>query len=565
MMTATKARENVSEPAPAMPPKPLARAKAWPAFLALLRKETRELALAAVLTGVAYALILAYVLYMMSKTAGANPSYDLVVLWRVFLHTTILVAPVAGLVLGFVQFLPDSRTSRLGFMRHRPFSPTALFAGKAAAGLAVYATAMGVPLLVALWWASQPRHIPLPFAWAMGLAPVADICWGVAYYCAGVLVAVRSDARWLGSRLLPLAGPIVATLLVGIEASFGESLWHSGLAVLVIALAARAYYVAAGQYGSLRAYAKTLTGAVLANALVVVGFIALGMLMAFTSHRTVATQTWVYPIILRDGTPAVQEGDLLTGVTIVRDLKGVSLGTVPRDTSELASSPLRTVSLYTGYATAYDASGGHAALRDSTGYFAYEGSLYGTGDWYRAMEKAGADYLVAFDATKRKVVGAIGSNGLEEGVAVPQARFTRPFHVGNALQAAPEAGLVLSTVGKRTYAATLIATENTVYGLTAEGKFKTVWVAPEEIQYLFALPTDDPQAEAQWAIVTTKQVLVMTPLTGVPPQPIFHYARSDLGDYQVSLGRAIAPARFVMQLTPWDALNARTPLAAFRP
>src|SRR5437667_288285 len=75
------------------------------------------------------------------------------------LTITVVAGPLAALLVAFVQFFRETRADRLGFLLHRPVSRSTIFACKAAVGLVLYALALGVPLLVALWWASYPANV----------------------------------------------------------------------------------------------------------------------------------------------------------------------------------------------------------------------------------------------------------------------------------------------------------------------------------------------------------------------------------------------------------------------
>src|SRR5437763_9604545 len=77
--------------------------------------------------------------------------------------TTTLFGAMAGLLMGFVQTLFETRPDNWAFVVHRPVSRRAIFAAKCAAGWLLLYVSLGLPLALAGVWASRPGKLPTPF------------------------------------------------------------------------------------------------------------------------------------------------------------------------------------------------------------------------------------------------------------------------------------------------------------------------------------------------------------------------------------------------------------------
>ena len=196
---------------------------------AMLWKECRETALIAGIMALLVGAVLGWLVVRESyAVTSPNMSGNYDTAGDAFLNgATTILAPLAALVLGFAQFILESRPDRFAFVAHRPVSRAQLFWSKVVTGLALYLAAMLLPLAIALAWASRPYNIPLPFSWAMALPPLSDIAAGIPFYFAGALVARRSEAGWVGSRLLPAAAPILSAAARGSTGRCSSPLWPS--------------------------------------------------------------------------------------------------------------------------------------------------------------------------------------------------------------------------------------------------------------------------------------------------------------------------------------------------
>jgi hypothetical protein len=550
MMTMTKTPEGAAPNAPASTPPTPAPAGLARAFWAMVRKEVRETGLVAALIAAACSLLLAVILYERAKQLSGMSVYegDTMAIPTPLLSITVLAGPVAALILGFMQFFVESHPGRLAFLVHRPVSRTRLFAFKAAVGLALYVLALGVPLLVALWWASNPANVPLPFLWRMGLAPLADIWSGIPYYFAAVLVAVRTDARWLGSRLLPIAAPVLASLLDIAAYSFVSALIAPMVAIIAMVLAAQAYFFAAGQYGRMPAYARTLTGAALAFALMVVGMLCLALLLTLEDSLPQNERVWSYVQFAQDGTPLIQRQD--SGRITFTDLDGRPW-TGSFENLEFPYNPNWQ---------RYD----NVQFHEARAYFISARNL--GNEWFQAMPLAGGDYLVGYDRRTRKLIGAIGANGLEKDVAVPQTRFATPMRLAASYSVTRPVNAVRDN-------ATLLSAGTTLYQLHYDGTLREQLKTSSPIQELGNVTTTVRDAERNATVtrypmlVTREEVLVLSPiLPGETPAVRVRYPKAGLDAYDIRGVRLPATGQYLLWFTPVVARtqpNWQPPLAVY--
>src|ERR1051326_6315293 len=146
-----------------------------------------------------------------------------------FLAYASLVAGLSGALLGFLQIVPEAHGDKRSLLLHRPLNVSQIFAGKLVAGVSLYLQGQLVPLACVVALAATPGHVAAPFEWPMTLPWLADILTGLVYYFAGMIVAQR-EARWYGSRCLPLTAGLLTSLIVWNLPEF----WHALAAVGVL-------------------------------------------------------------------------------------------------------------------------------------------------------------------------------------------------------------------------------------------------------------------------------------------------------------------------------------------
>jgi hypothetical protein len=185
-----------------------------------------------------------------------------------FLQFLSLLAGLFGAALGFLQVFFESRGDRRALLLHRPIRHSQIFWAKAAAGLALYFLAMGIPFACAVVWTWA--QLDAPFNWKMALPWLADILTGVVYYFAGMLAGQR-DARWYGSRGLGLATGFLCSFLVWALPDFWQALLTILLFAILVATAARGSFLTGGDYSAEPRLAKTALGLTFIAGLLILG------------------------------------------------------------------------------------------------------------------------------------------------------------------------------------------------------------------------------------------------------------------------------------------------------
>jgi hypothetical protein len=170
-----------------------------------------------------------------------------VLLDEVYCFVMSLVAALFGAMLGFLQLFSEARGEKRSLLLHVPLARSRIFMAKAIAGVSLYVLALGVPLAFAAGMAATPGHVAAPFAWGMALPWLADILTGLVYYFAGMLVAQR-DTRWYGSRCLPVAAGLLASIVTWTAPEFGDALLGIVLIGAAAAAAAWGSFLAGGAY-----------------------------------------------------------------------------------------------------------------------------------------------------------------------------------------------------------------------------------------------------------------------------------------------------------------------------
>ncbi len=159
-----------------------------------------------------------------------------------FLIPFSLVTGVCAIALGLRQSAWESGKGTYLFLLHRPVPRAAVFRTKMATGLAVFAVVAVVPVLAFALWAAAPGHHPSPFEWSM-TSRSWRACFVLPLVYLGAFLSGLRPARWMGTRLLPLAAAALATGLLLADPIW----WPAGFpATLVLdaAFAAAVFHVA---------------------------------------------------------------------------------------------------------------------------------------------------------------------------------------------------------------------------------------------------------------------------------------------------------------------------------
>jgi len=184
----------------------------------LVRKELREvLGIAAVALG-AYLVLVASLLgtKLFAWVPGVPHGMETIPFASgEFTGSFTLVTVVFAAALGFRQSAWESVRGTYLFLLHRPVRRDAIFLTKLATGAVVLLVCASVPIVFYTWWAAVPGHHPSPFAWSMTVP-----AWRLAFlmplvYLGAFLSGIR-PARWLGTRLLPLAASLLFVVLLNV-------------------------------------------------------------------------------------------------------------------------------------------------------------------------------------------------------------------------------------------------------------------------------------------------------------------------------------------------------------
>ncbi|MBI4603126.1 MAG: hypothetical protein HY721_14300 [Planctomycetes bacterium] len=209
-------------------------------------------------------------------------------------------AAAGGLLLGILQVAFEAGRDRWAFLVHRPVSRTAIFLGKALAGLGLLFLATGLPLAAAASWCALSERWTAPFYLPMALPGAADLVAGAACYFAGMLIALR-DARWYGSRVLALGPAIACTALAWAVPEVRQSVLAAGAGIAVTATAAWGTFVAGGTYGPQPRPAKVALGLSIFVGICLAAVAALAVLSGLLQEARPRGKS-VHHALLRDGT-----------------------------------------------------------------------------------------------------------------------------------------------------------------------------------------------------------------------------------------------------------------------
>jgi hypothetical protein len=202
---------------------------------AMLWKELRENFKWALLAMIGLGLAEIYGLYYVDQMNYYNPSITLCK--PTFLMATSFGNALVGLLLGFVQILPEQRRDQWAALLHRPVSRATIFRGKALAGLLLYIFSTVPPFLLCLWLAATPGHFVAPFVPELILPGVSDICVGAAYYFAALVVALQRGS-WFGARTFALLAAVYVSANVSDDKYFFVAVAAGVVVALVLFTAA---------------------------------------------------------------------------------------------------------------------------------------------------------------------------------------------------------------------------------------------------------------------------------------------------------------------------------------
>lgn len=180
---------------------------------ALVYKELRET------SGIAAAGLLAYIWLATAAMHFPLFVFSITLTRRVpFLDVTVLT--LFGLISGALavglaarQTLGEAWGGTLLFLLHRPVRREIPWLVKMLVGSGLFLVVAAVPLLLYAWWAATPGTHASPFEWAMTY-PYWRLWISMPVVYLGAVLSGLRPARWLGTRLFPLAaaGAFVSAL-----------------------------------------------------------------------------------------------------------------------------------------------------------------------------------------------------------------------------------------------------------------------------------------------------------------------------------------------------------------
>ncbi len=396
----------------------------------MIWKEWRENARWAVLALIVLALALGYQLYAANLTTSSDPAGGL---WNGIAPVFLFGCPLLGAALGFAQVMPELRRDQWAYLVHRPVPRTTLFWGKAVTGLLLALGATALPLGLLGLWAALPGDVAAPFDIHLLLPGVAALLTIVPFYFAGMLLALR-PARWQGSRALPLAAAVLASILTRSLPEF----WMAAVAALVfgaiLCLAAWGCFATKGEYAHLPRPARAGLGASLYAGAGVAVLTLVGLTVAVVSSLTSKpyqeSPSTSYAIdstgrVLRD-TRAVGGKISTTDLAghLVPLVKSSATGTTDR---RLTPSPLispdrrylygglRAETSYTDFSRILNSLGGYGGVTTSDGRVTL---------WYSVYPQR---RIVGYVQKTRRLFGYVGPTGFSP-VSQPDAlRFEVPY------------------------------------------------------------------------------------------------------------------------------------------
>ncbi len=386
------------------------------AVKAVVWKEWRERFLWALITALALSFFLARIAVSAAKDAEYGRYSDV---WSmIFLPLSLSVLLITGL--GYLQMSNELRRDKWAFLTHRPATPALLLWAKVFAGLSLFCLVTILPYAGFLWWIAQPGRLPAPFDWRLGGVRLIILSFGVLFYFAGALTALR-DRPWWGSRALPIFAALACFF-----AFIGSQVWWQGWLNLAVASGAAAWATygcfaqRTGRSPSMRLvssrFAQASLGAVLYGGMWATFAIILILATAFFGGL------WTPPQQLTDAYSVTGKGEVFRA-KVPRFSNGVI-----KEESQI--SDLKGRVLARGSEAYYDFVGKKPGVSFSdiaqnsrlpNMFFGFEtffrklpAPSQGGERWYLDREKR---HIVGYSLSTRLPIGYVGTNGFARNVA----------------------------------------------------------------------------------------------------------------------------------------------------
>jgi hypothetical protein len=374
-------------------------------FKAVVWKELRQNLKWAVVILLGMAAFLAYAIPSLDELLRGQ-SVDINGIFNTLDATTAIGGLLAGLLLGAAQTLVENRGDKWGFLVHRPISRTALFWGKATAGIMLYVLSTVVPVAIALFRIASPEYLPVPFDWRVALPAIANLLCGLVFYFAGLLTVMR-QAKWYASRTLGIGAAFCCFILQGAAArEFWQAVAICATGLILVGTAAWSTFVASGQYGTQPRIGRIVTGASIGLGLTIVAGLVFAAYLSYgqPQYQPPAAFPYIFYTVTSDGVVARVRTDS-NHTTEVTDLIGRPL---VRDRSPAADVATATLSRRPWAPTSF---------RSTVRLFSQlRRPNAGSPGWYY-VHRLGL--LAAYDGESRKLIGWLGPNGFSPGGARP--------------------------------------------------------------------------------------------------------------------------------------------------
>lgn len=344
---------------------------------------------------------------------------------------SLWIGSLVALVVALRQSYWESHTRTDQFLCSLPIpNATVLWTKIVVGAVATWTVPAGMTLAYAIWAAIPGTHAS-PFFWSWTADNWTITLLLVPVYLGALLIGYR-EARWWGSRVLPMCGVIglVYFTFVAIKLS-GE--WGVGVLVYLA--------LVAGLIAALRevcARRQKPAGSSLALATLIGVGAWIGVLFAsylawspFRAVRATPRHDRQYVAVLRDGTPAIfteqasapatvktRDGRIPDSVEMARDARVPSLTSVP---------PVEP--LFTTIAFSVDVVGKHGTAAANRREL-----------WYLVERSADRRYLVGYDAATKRCVGFLSAIGYQTAPPTSEQSFAMSrvqlcqFAVGNGYE-----------------------------------------------------------------------------------------------------------------------------------
>jgi hypothetical protein len=342
-----------------------------------------------------------------------------------------LTSALSGLLIGRAMIVDENRGDRWGFLAHRPVRRSTLFFAKAIAGTLLYLAAAGIPLAYVTSWMASPGHRPMPWAASMALPGVADLLCGLIYLLVAMLVSMR-EARWYGSRFLPLGAALACSIVVLEASHFWQALAAIAIGIAIVGIAALTTFDGGGQYQPLSRWGRATLALTILPGLVFAGGFVLGVTALALFSRT-ATRDGVHSTgyaIAGDGSIVRRVSSLrlfaqTPQVLAVNDLQGRPLeryqDSVARQklTAGVISTP--TVSLHPDVPGPIESVfNGYRTTRDVFVQLTSSPPERSDLSWY-FVRRLGL--IAAYNNRSARLAGWIGPDGFSASATPPMHRF----------------------------------------------------------------------------------------------------------------------------------------------